>query len=308
MRHLFLPLALLTLTGCTQSSQGWQTTHIGRHPSSVCITPDNQIWAAGSNEFAHGAITSITEYIPDPQGKFRDLVFLTPDIGLAVGDSATVVRTEDGGKNWKVLEAVRDSDDTLYALSCPSGNVFAGGGKTLLRSQNQGKVWDRIPMRGLSDLRSLAFANAGLGFALSQEGQFFRSLDGGRNWDLVTLPQGTPPMRCLYLTDAQNLWLAGDQGHTLRTSDGGKTWTASQLPQPLTAVALQSQGSRVFLATKDTGNTATTVFESSDSGATWKEAIRTVEFIASDLASSPGQVWIVGEPLGSVNALMRTLP
>ena len=71
--------------------------------------------------------------------------------GIAAGVGIFI--SKDGGDNWTLLPATRNRDflHTRSLVVHPSGDIYAGTGSGLYRSQNQGQSWEFINMAGARD-------------------------------------------------------------------------------------------------------------------------------------------------------------
>ena len=141
--------------------------------------------------------TNLSEYA---QG-LVDVAFLNERVGFITGMAkgpvnnapATILKTTDGGKNWK----------TVF--------THAGG---------RGFVWKMWPINGRLLYASLQ----------SQDGVYriARSTDVGETWDTLTVTTGRPGgpgVQGIGFLDANRGWVGGFFRGMWKTTDGGKTWT-----------------------------------------------------------------------------------
>ncbi len=131
----------------------------------------------------------------------RDVFFLNHDLGWAVGDHGTILRTDDGGRSWSLVPA---------GVSCS------------LRS-----------IQFVDELNGWAAGGRALPLVDRTHAVLLRTQDGGRSWKSM---DGTmlPAIRQLKMTDAQNGWAWGAPTQLFPngifvTSDGGRSW--SDFPQ-----------------------------------------------------------------------------
>jgi photosystem II stability/assembly factor-like uncharacterized protein len=128
--------------------------------------------------------------------------FVSPDVGFAVGDRATLLATRDGGRTWRREKL---PGEELSALGFRSQDV----GFVAVEPTSRGKVL--VPQRLL------------------------RTTNGGRTWKRV--PIRVPFLRIVGITAAsdESFWIAGVRCRTfrarckpleLRTTDDGKHWLA----------------------------------------------------------------------------------
>ena len=143
-------------------------------------------------------------------------------VGYAVDAAGTVLRTENGGISWQILntgysatpQAVlaldprtvlliggrgvlrsTDGGDTfsrvrarivaaarLFNVDRAGGRVFAYGSKNIVASSDRGRTWQKVLRPRKALLASLDFVSARTGFVLGQDGQMFKTRHGGRRW------------------------------------------------------------------------------------------------------------------------------
>jgi len=127
--------------------------------------------------------------------------FPTPQVGYAVSrelanGSSAIVKTEDGGANWKVFSF-------LPGASGKEGSI-------LFLDENNGFVRTK------------------------SGGKLFRTTDGGQTWTgvVATLPGGAPAVK---FADSEVGWIClGNEAYSTLTytTDGGKRWTSRQIRFP----------------------------------------------------------------------------
>lgn len=148
----------------------------------------------------------------------RDLFFLNNQDGWIIreaqgGSESILLRTEDGGMNWKVSSLPDEINPaSLYFLSASRGWIMSADSttqgiqtKTLYLTNDGGISWipagngasqsgktaaqGTLPNSG--DFSSMVFTSLRQGYVLTQnlhQANLYSSADGGRNWKSETLP------------------------------------------------------------------------------------------------------------------------
>lgn len=183
--------------------------------------------------------------------RFDDVFFLNENVGWAAnGYYAGVYKTTDGGLNW-VQQATNSS----------------------LGSNNY--------------LRNIEFLDENIGFLGTLNGRFFKTLDGGTTWNLVTImpnPVAVCGLDCVGTTTVYGCGAYFSPAFIIKSTDSGMTWQyidmsayANGLVEVLftdetTGYASGSSNSgAVVLKTTDGGTTWTTLFNSTIAGEyVWK--------------------------------------
>jgi len=202
---------------------------------------------------------------PWPTGvDLRDVVYASPDTVFAVGE-ATVLRSIDGGYNWRLL--ANPTSQLLRAVSFPEPliGVAVGSSGTILRTIDGGLNWTEQSSGTVEDLEGVCFTDALSGTAVGDAGVILRTTDGGLNWTPQT--SGTAlPLVDIDFADRATGVIAAANGTILRTTDGGDTWSVHSVdpPQNFMTVAF-SNSSTCFVAG------GRYVYRSTDRGETWEK-------------------------------------
>jgi photosystem II stability/assembly factor-like uncharacterized protein len=178
--------------------------------------------------------------------------------------------SESGGM-WMVYIAFDPNHpDTVYT-----------GNQCVYRTRNDGLSWDKLtPVLDGSPISAIEVAGASSKnlYIGTENGGFFRSLDGGATWS-ANLASGTLPgvmiTRIAAQPGAPNTVFVtvanSGNSHVFRSSDAGATWTdidAGKLPDvPHHALLVRPDKPAELCVCNDAG-----VYLTSDSGLTWRNA------------------------------------
>jgi len=173
--------------------------------------------------------------------------------GWAVGINGTIIKTTDGGINWK--NAVIGPTNVLNDVFFINKNLgWAVGGSSwdsslILHTKNGGKTWisQETPVKNVG-LKDVFFLDSLKGFAVGQSQTILKTTDGGFSW--TGQSEGGIDLQQIFFIDTANGWVVG--GNSLqsafikKTTDGGSSWQAVTLP---TTAPLND----VYFINKDTG-------------------------------------------------------
>ena len=169
----------------------------------------------------------------------QDVQLISPGRGWALIDQR-LLWTEDGGLNWKNITPVSDAAGEILSAFFSGSNhgwlvsrAMQSDEIVVYRSDDGGKTWASINLdrSGIGIGKAhLFFVDADAGWLVLEQqtsanfslGELFRTIDGGENWEQLSLPIGDP----VHFIDAKHGWVAGGvEGNELYvTSDGGLTW------------------------------------------------------------------------------------
>jgi hypothetical protein len=148
---------------------------------------------------------------------------------------------------------------------CSNGYLVFAVADGIYRSKDTGRSWEKV-----STFIATAFGISGACVLASSSFGFWRSIDGGTNWDNATPPLGLS-LSSFALFESQ--FFAGGSG-VFRSLDSGLTWTKIGLSDRRVD-ALVAYKTYLFAGT-DTG-----VFVSVDSGIHWR-------YVSEGLTTRPG--------------------
>lgn len=194
---------------------------------------------------------------PLPTGNgLWDVDFVDANHGWIAGEQGTMLRTTDGGRSWKFLNA---------------GVEVKNGGWLTEVNFRQIKFFD--PMNGVIGGYTILGTDDGAGEQL-----VLRTTDGGETWKITLRLRNLSPNRWLdmFFLDTQQGWLFIDGQGIFRTLDGGFSWTKiGTVPPPFTygGVRFTPTGLyKLFFITPDSGFGAIGdqhVFQTIDGGKNW---------------------------------------
>lgn len=198
-----------------------------------------------------------------------------------------------GGSARKVSPPFKPSESggiwMVYIAFDPNdSNTFYTGNQCLYRTRNDGLSWDKLtPVLDGSPVSAIEVAGPGSKtiYVATENGSFFRSLDGGATWSgnlaggalpgvmitrIATQP-GSP--KTVYVTCAnsgnRHVWMSTDAGATWTDIDGGK------LPDlPHHALFVRPDKPAELWACNDAG-----VYVTADGGLTWLNATGNLPFV-----------------------------
>ena len=227
--------------------------------------------------------------------------------GMALGDYAPILTTEDGGATW-----IQGSIGNNSAVAFYDNNLglYCGWAK-IARTTNGGESWETVYAAN-NWIFGICFLNSTTAIAVGQSGIVLRSTDAGASWQLVSTPISSS-LRSVAASGPDDATAVGDNGTVAYTIDRGQTWTS------------QTIGTSAWLSSVSFGSASVgyiggeSAFRTTDGGLTWHslpntmytiDAINGTEAVGvgaqgsglSFLTSDGGATW-VERPTGCGSAL-----
>jgi photosystem II stability/assembly factor-like uncharacterized protein len=209
------------------------------------------------------------------------LDFVDINTGYACGERGFLLKTEDGGVNWKEMRTT-GTMNWLYGMTFKDRITgFAVGlRETVIKTSDGGRSWaevaapaDRRPYGFQPIYRDITF-NGNTGCIVGQNGSLLMSHDGGESWSPAATffkseIRDLMDLRRVKFTSPLQGYAVGELGTQLMvTEDGGKSWSYRPLPDTewLRAVWADSSGKVVLTGEREK------VMISKDRGYTWDKA------------------------------------
>jgi photosystem II stability/assembly factor-like uncharacterized protein len=188
------------------------------------------------------------------QSRLRGVSAVSDRLAWASGADSTVLRTTDGGINWKKLAVTTDAldfrdidaidDHTAYILSIGNGPA-----SRIYKTTDAGATWKlqfkNDDPKAFYDAMSFWDTNHGIVIGDSIDGQFciMTTENGGRTWVRVAANDLPPALENegafaasgtnIALYGKSHAWIgtgAGAKARVLRTTDRGRSWKVDETP------------------------------------------------------------------------------
>jgi len=199
-----------------------------RHLRSVCFVDEFRGHVGGWHVMLHtrdGGRTWCSTTLPSAVEAVR---FVSPRLGVAVGRDGLILRTVDGGNEWRrVRSGTRRALRSLWLHGEREATVVGDQG-TLLWSVDAGRTW-ALRRLGSADLRAVYFIDRQRGWLAGAGGTVAYTENGGRSWQRTEQAPTRHLLSTLVFADARTGWALGSglgnaYAPVWRTEDGGRTW------------------------------------------------------------------------------------
>jgi len=159
------------------------------------------------------------------------VIFVNPNDNkiLFVGLPGNVLKSQDGGKSWRVVLSLRGSRRNINAFSVNPLNanvIYAATDNGIYQSSNLGNRWERI-FRGKNNIENqcLAVIDNGLTLFVGTKMGLFISKDNGRNWSKEnTVIANASVLNIDFCKNNKSIiYLAANRG-IFKSLDSGDSW------------------------------------------------------------------------------------
>ena len=149
----------------------------------------------------------------------------------AGGDSGFVARSTTQGDTWELVPFPYSDDLKFCDINSFNTTVFfsSSSGDLILTTDN-GNSWIRTPA-GVSGavVRSMIFSSETEGYLCGTNRLASRTVDGGLNWYLSSVPASVNNLNSIIKTDQGHLLVATNGGMLLRSTDFGRHFHPDQV-------------------------------------------------------------------------------
>lgn len=241
----------------------------------------------------------------------RDVHFVDPRFGWAVGDRGVIWHTQDAGTTWRSQRSpVPCRLHAIQFLNRTTGWAVGGwtriyqhlGQAVVLRTADSGRHWEAVDKALLPDLRQVHFLDDQHGFAFGSQWPLFPSGafqtdDGGRTWQRLAVPRPDAWTDAAFASRGEKLLVAPTQA----LAWGPRASSAEVLREvhdgPLRAGGwLGGKGQPTAIVVGDRGTCYG--FEQQE-WQNWRDRLpagTAVQFDFRAVATADDHIWIAGAP------------
>ncbi len=255
----------------------WQLQHSNPAENlfSVHFVSETEGWTVGWSSLYHtsdGGETWEEQSRPPSYCDLTDIYFINPDTGWIVGTYKTILKTVDGGKNWRKI-ATQVTDDFWYTSlmfadelhGCAVGRKGFMGDGIVMTTSDGGESWTDTEIEDSEYLTSVFFIDSVTIWICGHSGELRKSTDGGQPWTVVDA--GYHSFTDIHFLDKnRGLLLSGQK--IFFTFDGGENWDSTvHINSTFYQSSLAVVNDSIFYSV---GQTAS-AFKSIDSGSSWEK-------------------------------------
>lgn len=241
-------------------------------------------------------------YSAATQEELRDVTFVDPLVGYAVGGPAVVgpgngqvLKTTDGGNTWNQIAGTTYRNYSAFWHDANNGYVGYRSPWGIWKTTNGGTSWDSLNT-GLGAATGIwyyiHFSSPTNGFIAGSSGIAGRTTDGGATWTASTTNFSTSVIYGGDYIDANKYIIVGSSGKYGISTDGGATFTQAVLPG---TTAAQYDVDFIDANTGWVVGSSGNIRKTTDGGATWTtQTSGSLSTLYSVRAINANTVWVGG--------------
>lgn len=197
----------------------------------VAMAPNGHGIAVGNKSTVryttdYGAHWLVSENIPPYQTLDKVAIFPDGQGNTAIAtNNSKLYKTTDGGVNWQTLPDPPSIGGYRYFSTPAADAIYIAGNSGVLKSLDKGDSWTVVSPAGATGINwtSISFVDTAKGWLGGQNGQVYRTTDGGANWTQVADGQLDNRVTLDFLNATTGY--AGVHRKLFKTTDGGQNWT-----------------------------------------------------------------------------------
>lgn len=159
-----------------------------------------------------------------------DVHTFSDDEIIACGANGQILKSNDGGTNWRSINSTNRYAYNISSMSFPSDSIGFAVGSYLFKTEDKGETWIPLYAPLGYNYTDVCFINKNIGFVTSSDGYILKTLDGGINW---TQSYNTyDRLSSVYFKNDSTGYATGPSGSLLNTTDTGRTWKEISFSAP----------------------------------------------------------------------------
>jgi len=228
--------------------------------TAVQVIGDDHAWAVGHDGLIlhsddGGFSWSRQRQSQEPDRPLLDVWFADPRRGIAIGAYGLLLSTENGGRTWWDHLSNDEGAHANAIAEAPDGTLYiAGESGSILRSDDRGLSWQRLPSPYQGSFFGLLALQDSTILVFGLRGHLFRSEDRGISWQRIETGTAATLLTGLVRADG-SIVIAGLNGALLSSENGGRRFQLQHLSHRRGIAALIELGPDELLAVGDGGLT-----------------------------------------------------
>lgn len=178
------------------------------------------LFSSEKDEFKFSTIDKVESNVTN---NLNSIFFANDKFAVAVGDSGTIIISNDGGLSWSKKKF--DKKINLSDIHCfPNGKtILIGDSSVIYYSKNFLDTLQLLPVQKGYTFLKIHFIDDQIGFITGNKGLILKTVNGGVNWYKV-ITNTTSLIFDVDFFDLRKGFAVGWNGLLLKTTNGGESW------------------------------------------------------------------------------------
>jgi photosystem II stability/assembly factor-like uncharacterized protein len=171
------------------------------------------------------------------------------------------------------IELTTSRYDDVFFLNESLGWAALGGGSKVFKTTDGGVTWQLQFEDPLNYFRNIEFLDENIGFLGTLNGSFYKTIDGGANWEAVFLPGNTEAICGMDAVNATTIYGCGaffQPAYIIKSTDSGTTWTYIDMSDYATGLVEVLFTSELVGYASGKNNQGGVLLKTADGGETWE--------------------------------------
>jgi photosystem II stability/assembly factor-like uncharacterized protein len=158
------------------------------------------------------------------------LFFLNAQLGWAVGDSGTIIKTVDAGNTWNIINSNFTQKLNSVCFVNPNEGWAVGDSGIIIKTNDGGQTWNVQSIAFVDALNDVRFISPLRGWTVGESSMILYTNDGGQTWNqqAVNISGDVFALNEIVFTDSLTGFVTGFAPSIFKTTDGGNTWNRDE--------------------------------------------------------------------------------
>jgi photosystem II stability/assembly factor-like uncharacterized protein len=158
-------------------------------------------------------------------GAFYSVCATDKKTAYSGGYSGTILKTENGGLNWKLKAQLINGASTINKIQFVNDSIGLACSDTgrIYKTIDAGENWTLKPTNTVRGINDLSFINEDTGYAACTDGIILKTFDGGETWDSIST-SNSDGLVGVFFTNTDT-GFAISYNKIYRTFNAGNTWS-----------------------------------------------------------------------------------
>lgn len=214
--------------------------------NSIAVFNDSTLLVAGDNGKIYKSTNygvSWTQKIIGTSNKLNKIIVVNDTLAFVGGVGGVFFQSNNAGETWSnnVISGFTNEIRSMYFSSSINGIAVGATSMSgfISKTTSAGLYWTS-PYNTISAMTDIDFSTATNGFAVGENGAYYKTTTSGNSWSFALLPT-TQHLQGIQFVNANVGYIVGDSGCVLKTINGGTSWFSLSTPIQSNLICLHAK-------------------------------------------------------------------